>query len=123
MNKNNFRVGTRYISRYIYWTYFALYPLLDNGFELLKKVSTFNYDDAQDGIMFAMYQIDPFKNFDVVFDILKYWDEHHNIWFSSGTGMLGQLRLILEKYDKINFNYKKIDDFMSLLIRQKVIDE
>ena len=116
MYKNNIRQrGTRYM----FWPYFALYPLLDNGFELLKTVSTFDYDDAQDGIMFAMYQINPFKNFDVVFDILKYWDEHRNIYFSSGTGMLFQLRLILEKYDALQFNYKKNNDFMSLLIRQK----
>lgn len=108
-------------TRYAFWHYFALYPLLeDEGFEMLKIVSTFRYDDAQDGIMFALYQIDPFTNFDVVGDILKYWDEHENIRFCFGTGMIPQLESILEKYDKIKFDYRSNKKFTQLLTKHNI---
>ena len=101
--------------RYQYWHYFALLPLLENGLETLIQISKLYYDDAQHGIMFALYQIDPNLNFNVICSIFDYWDKNKNIWFETGTGMIGALRMILAKYDRIGYKFQENKNFMDIL--------
>lgn len=108
-------------TRYIFWHWFGLYPLLGkNGLEKLKEVTKVNYGDGQDAMMFGIYQIDPFKNFDVVLDILEYWHLNQNVPYCSGTGMSGQLKLTLDKYDKIGFDFRNNKKIIEILEAEKV---
>jgi len=103
-------------TRYAFWHMFGLFPLLkDKGISYLTKIATFHYDDAQDSIMFGIHQLNPFKYFDNVVDIFEFWNVNQNISFSTGTGMLKEISMILDNYVHIGFDYKKNVNFMNIL--------
>lgn len=76
--------------------FIPLISVIDHS--ILNYAYKLDYDDAQDLLMFALYQYNPDDFRSKLIEILKYWLENNNICFQQGTGMTGQLKIILEKY-------------------------
>ncbi len=103
-------------SSYLNWHLFGCLPLLKNdGIAILKNITTLNYDDAQEFIMFAIYQYPPQSFCKDLKEILLYWYAHKNILFETGTGMLYQLSLFYKKYEEHHIdilNYSGLDGML-----------
>lgn len=100
MDKFHNLIRENNLKTYPYWNLLGFYSLLgEKGIDMIKKVSTLRYDDAQDMLMFGIYQFDPNSFLEHLRWILKYWDENENIEFESGTGMMYELCEIVNKYD------------------------
>lgn len=94
---------------YYTWWLYPYFPLLEDGENLILKLTSFAYlDDAQDMLMYGIYQMDPHRLYGF---FKKFMQELHTAvsfkLFESGTGSLGQFRLIAKKlyesgYDIIN---------------------
>ena len=103
--------------RYCGWHLFAFLPLIgDKNHEILMNVIKFRYDDAQNMLMFGLAQYDPRTFLDTFQNILEFWHEKHvnpeessigsgriaYIGFEHGTGMMGELSMIIKKYKEID---------------------
>ncbi|AYV82091.1 MAG: putative orfan [Homavirus sp.] len=90
---------------YYNWHLLGCIPLLgDDGLPILRNVITLPYEDAQDLLMFGLYQYEPNAFYQELKNILLYWHTHQNIPFESGTGMLYQLAIIIHKYQLNNLD-------------------
>jgi hypothetical protein len=88
-------------SKYYNWHLLACLPLLgDEGLPVLNNIIKMRYGDAEDLLMFGLYQYDPKIFYNNLKQILLYWYKHDNIGFSGATGMLSKLELIIKKYKK-----------------------
>jgi hypothetical protein len=84
---------------YIYYTLMGCYPLFgQEAIPWLIRATKLRYNDAQDNLMFSLYQYDPIAFFPILKDILIYWHETENIEYCNSTGMISQLEHIMKKY-------------------------
>ena len=106
---------------YIYYTWwlYVYYPLIQDGEELILKLIDFAYlDDAQDMLMYGIYQMKPSRlNIFMKKFLIKLWDQYNelhnmgtrklnpcfNIW-SNGTGAWSQIIDILKKLYRAGYN-------------------
>ena len=109
---------------YYNWHILGFYPLLgDKGVPSFMNVIKRRYDDAQDMIMFSLSQYEP-KTFIHHFKyILEYWNEHQNIQFETGTGMIGELKDVIKKYYRKGVNVYDDEDIKHILEQNNVLVE
>ena len=103
-------------SGYLHCHLLALLPLLEEGIDILMKVITFPYEDAQDGIMFGISQYDPKKFLPKYREILKffhsYYDQNYKndigvsnqLHIETGTGMVADINRINKEYYRKGVN-------------------
>ena len=100
---------------YIYysWWLYCFYPLLENGEELILKLIDFVYlEDAQDMLMYGIYQMDCnklysfFKKFVLALHKQKQSMEQKPCFylFETGTGAFGQFDRIKNKLHENGYN-------------------
>jgi hypothetical protein len=87
-------------TRYHFWHGLGFYSLLgEEGLEMLEAACHLHYNDAQDMLMFGIYQYPPKELLPVLRRILTHWNREGNIEIcSSGTGMTYQMGKVLTKY-------------------------
>ena len=105
--------ATQYMSgeAYLNWHLLGFLPLLgDQGIDIMHNVSKLNYEDAQDMLMFGLYQYEPKYFYNDLKKIFMYWHENQNIQLGSGTGIIGQLQYLITKYKKHNIDILKDPD-------------
>lgn len=108
----DFKKGTKFV----FWHLCGLYPLLENGAEMLVKICQKEYDDAQDMMMFGIYQLNPFTHMVYVKEIFKHWKKAKNIdLYDTSTGCRQQLDLILGKYRFLEY---EIDDELKEILQE-----
>jgi hypothetical protein len=86
---------------------FGILPLLDDGLQLFEQFALLRYNNAQDCLLFALAQFDMSKSncLAVVRRVMQAWDsEQVSIRLESGTGILGQLRMVLLVWQSKGFN-------------------
>ena len=99
---------------YIYYTWwlYCFYPLLEDGDDLIIKLVNFVYlEDAQDMLMYGIYQMESKKLYNFFKKLLI---ALHNRtltdakgcfdMFESGTGALGQFTMIIDKLNSSDCN-------------------
>lgn len=91
---------------YYNWHIMGLFPLLgDEGMQILQDVIKLPYDNAQDYMMFSIYKFSSPEFLPCLRYIFSYWNKHRNIKiYSSGTGMVGQIRRVIAKYRTLEIN-------------------
>ncbi|AYV82090.1 MAG: putative ORFan [Homavirus sp.] len=106
--------------RYYNWHLLGCIPLLgDKGLPVLRNVITLPYDDAQDLLMFGLYQYEPNAFYTELKDILLHWHIYQNIQYETGTGMLSQLVEIIYKYQINNLDLLLDEDFSDVFKKDK----
>ena len=98
------RYQRKHMTKYISWHLCGLYPLMENGLTMLRKVIQYNYNDAQDSMMLGLYKLNPIEHKDYLVDIFNYWNTNNNVRFDSGTGMLYEFFKIVDKYKSHNID-------------------
>jgi hypothetical protein len=93
------------------WHLLGFLPLLDDdGLIILRNIIKQCYSNAQDMLMFGLYQYDPKSFYLELKSIMLYWHTNNNIQFSSGTGIIGQLDLIVKKYKEHSIDVENDPD-------------
>ena len=90
-----------------YYGYYILgfIPLLKNeGLDVIDIVYKMRYDDGQDLLTFGLYQYEPSKFYNKLKEILIYWYNNKNISYCGGTGILRQLKRIVNKYKDLGYD-------------------
>jgi hypothetical protein len=113
-NKDNQKYDSGKHYMYYTWWLYAYYPLLEDGEELILKLIKFAYlEDAQDMLMYGIYQMEHCRLFNFTKKFMVALDEASKVGrgcfdlFTSGTGATGQFKRIIDKlkerdYDILN---------------------
>lgn len=112
----------RAYTSYVLWHMLGLYPLLENGKDIImNKLISLPYNDAQDSLMFGLYQLDPNKFKNELKQILLFWDDDNSpgrcVQFCSSTGMLSQLQMIFTKYKAHGIDVEN-DEVFGMIIKK-----
>jgi len=133
--KKQMDLGEKYPNKssYYNWHLLGFLPLLgDKGLPILRNIIKQRYSDAEDMLLFGIYHYNPKEFNGELKSILLHWYKHKNIDFSSATGMLFSLALIINKYnnagiDLINdpilkqiFHGDKYAEYITELIRNTI---
>jgi len=120
------RKNTPHLSpaRYYNWHIFAFFSLLgDDGILILMNVIKQYYDDAQDMLMFGLAQYNPQIFLPTFSEILEYWHKNQNISFSTGTGMITELKNVIKEYNRQGVNVYKNDKIKGILEHYKIFEK
>jgi len=94
-------LGTSYID----WHMFGVLPLYGElGKAAFLEKCKMRYSDGQDMMTFVIYQMNPFKEGDLIKSVFRHWNKHENISLGcSGTGCRWQIERILKKWKRIGY--------------------
>ena len=109
--------------RYYNWHLLGCLPLLgETGLQILRSVCQLHYNDADELLLFGLYQYNPKEFYPELKKILLYWYENQNIEYSISTGMLFRFKRIVKKYKKYGIDMVHDPD-LSNIFQIEVVQE